>query len=148
MTTDFVQVAYTGSVAEAIQALREFEGAPETVTEIYLVDGEAAERGPATLRPDGPSPGTATTLAGAASRKPVLKGVVPLARLLLAQPETRLAMLADRRFASVSKDAHQRVVADLFDRYNLRALPVVDSFGSLIGVVEADHVIAFLRDAR
>jgi len=148
MTTDYVQVAYSGNVAEAIQALREFEGAPETVTEIYLVDGEAAERGPAALRPDGPSPGTAPTLAGAASRKPVLKGVVPLARLLLAQPETRLAMLADRRFASVSKDAHQRVVADLFDRYNLRALPVVDSLGGLIGVVEADHVIAFLRDAR
>ncbi len=149
MTTDFVQVAYTANVAEAIQALREFEGAPETVTEIYLVDGEAAERGPATAtRPDGTSPGTASTLSGAASHKPILKGVVPLARLLLAQPETRLAMLADRRFASVSKDAHQRVVADLFDRYNLRALPVVDSFGSLIGVVEADHVIAFLRDAR
>jgi len=31
--------------------------------------------------------------------------------------------------------AHQRVVADLFDRYNLRALPVVDSVGGLIGVV-------------
>jgi CBS domain-containing protein/sporulation protein YlmC with PRC-barrel domain len=132
MTTDYVQVPYTATVADAVAALREFEGAPETVTEIYLTEPPASE-GPRT---------------GPVTEEPVLKGVVPLARLLLAHSDTQLAMLADRRFTSVNKNAHQRVVAELFDKYNLRALPVVDDGGGLVGVVEADHVIAFLRDAK
>jgi magnesium transporter len=34
----------------------------------------------------------------------------------------------------------------MFDKYNLHALPVVDTEGSMVGVVQADHVIAFLRE--
>jgi CBS domain-containing protein len=116
MTTDYVAVPKTASVADAIRALRGFEGDPETVTEIYLID-----------------------------ENEVLEGVVPLARLVLARSETRLEVLAEPRFVSVRADQHQNDVAELFDKYNLRALPVVDKSGKLVGVVEADHVIAFLR---
>ncbi|MGA7523278.1 MAG: CBS domain-containing protein [Acidobacteriaceae bacterium] len=116
MTTDYVAVPKTATVADGIRALRGFEGDPETVTEIYLIDENEA-----------------------------LQGVVPLARLVLARPETRLEVLTDPRFVSVHADQHQNEVAELFDKYNLRALPVVDTSGKLVGVVEADHVIAFLR---
>jgi len=97
--------------------LRTFEGDPENITEIYLVDEQE-----------------------------VLKGIVPLGRMILAKPETKLAVLAEPRFISIPVHAHQMQVAELFDKYNLRALPVVDDEGKLVGVVEADHVIAFLRD--
>lgn len=117
MTTSFVQVSFEAAVADGIDALRNFEGDPETVTEIYLVDEQ--ER---------------------------LKGVVPLARLVLAKPETKLAVLAEPRFISCEADAHQKYVAELFDKYNLRALPVLDQEGRLAGIIEADHVISFLRD--
>ncbi len=40
---------------------------------------------------------------------------------------------------------HDKQVAELFDRYNLYALPVVDEQNTLVGVVNADHVIAFMR---
>lgn len=119
MTTEYVQAMQEGTVADGVRALREFDGDPETVTEIYLVD-----------------------------ENEVLKGVVPLARLVLALPETRLAVLAEQRFISCHADAHQQQVAELFDKYNLRALPVLDSAARLVGVVEADHVIAFLRRGR
>ncbi|HEX5236752.1 MAG TPA: CBS domain-containing protein [Silvibacterium sp.] len=119
MTTEYVPVAKTATVADAIRALREFDGDIETITEIYLVD-EAR----------------------------VLQGVVPLARLVLADAETRLDALADARFIACAASAHEQQVAELFDRYNLRALPVVDESGKLVGVVEADHVIAFLREGR
>lgn len=116
MTTEYVAVPATATVADAIRALRGFEGDPETITEIYLIDsGE------------------------------VLKGVVPLARLVLARPETRLEVLTEPRFICVEFDQHENEVAELFDKYNLRALPVIDRAGKLVGVVEADHVIAFLR---
>jgi CBS domain-containing protein/sporulation protein YlmC with PRC-barrel domain len=119
MTTAYVAVPQTATVADAINALRGFEGDVETITEIYLID-----------------------------ENEVLHGVVPLARVVLAKPETRLEVLADPRFISCEADAHQQEVAELFDKYNLRALPVLNENGKLVGVVEADHVIAFLRSGR
>ncbi|HMD21344.1 MAG TPA: CBS domain-containing protein [Alloacidobacterium sp.] len=117
MTTAYVQVRVEATVADGVEALRTFEGDPENITEIYLVDEQE-----------------------------VLKGIVPLGRMILAKPETKLAVLAEPRFISIPVHAHQMQVAELFDKYNLRALPVVDDEGKLVGVVEADHVIAFLRD--
>jgi CBS domain-containing protein/sporulation protein YlmC with PRC-barrel domain len=119
MTTDYVSVLDSAFVGDAINALRDFEGDVESVTEIYLVDAEE-----------------------------VLKGVVPLARIVLAKAESRIDVLTETRFISATVNAHQNEVADLFDRYNLRALPVLDDKGKLVGVIEADHVIAFLRAGR
>jgi magnesium transporter len=119
MTTEYVAVPRTAEVADAVRALREFDGDIETITEIYLVD-----------------------------EKGVLHGVVPLSRLVLAKPETRLDVLTEARFISCPADADEQQVAELFDRYNLRALPVLNEAGELVGVVEADHVIAFLREGR
>jgi len=76
----------------------------------------------------------------------ILKGLVPLGRMILAKPETKLEVLAEPRFITCQVHAHQNFVAELFDKYNLRALPVLDDNGKLVGVVEADQVIAFLRD--
>jgi sporulation protein YlmC with PRC-barrel domain len=38
MTTDYVSAPRDATVADAIQALRDFEGDPDTITEIYLLD--------------------------------------------------------------------------------------------------------------
>jgi magnesium transporter len=116
MTTSYVQVSSESRVADAVRALRDFDGYPEGMTEIYLT-----------------------------GKDDTLEGVVPLARLILALPETRLAVLAEPRIISCNADAHQDEVAELFDKYNLHALPVVDNANHLVGVVQADHVIAFLR---
>jgi magnesium transporter len=67
---------------------------------------------------------------------------------VLAKSETKLSVLAEPRFISCEAHAHQRYVAELFDKYNLRALPVLDEEGRLVGIVEADHVIAFLRNSH
>lgn len=116
MTTHYVAVQETGTVADAVEALRIFEDDPETVTEIYLVN----EHG-------------------------ILAGVVPLARLVLAKQETHLDLLTDAGYVFCKARAHQKEVAELFDKYNLHALPVIDEMRRLVGVVHADHVIAFLR---
>jgi magnesium transporter len=119
MTTDYVQVPYDATVAAVVQALRQFEGDPESVTEVYLVD-----------------------------ERELLKGVVSLARIVMALPETQVRVLAEPRFQSCPADMHQNDVAELFDKYNLRALPVLDSEGRLVGVVQSDQVIAYLREGR
>ena len=116
MTTDFVCLGMDSTVAQAVQALRSFDGDPESVTAIYLLD-----------------------------EKQVLRGALSLARLVMAQPETRLAVLAESRVLSCPAALHQNDLAELFDKYNLHALPVVDAQGRMVGEVQADHVIGFLR---
>ncbi len=117
MTTDFVALGVQSTVAQAVQALRAFDGDPESVTEVYLWDD-----------------------------KKVLRGAIPLARLVMAQPETKLAVLAEQRVLSCPADLDQNELAEMFDKYNLHALPVVDTAGRMVGVVQADHVISFLRE--
>jgi sporulation protein YlmC with PRC-barrel domain len=117
MTTDFVYLGTQSTVAQAVQALRSFDGDPESVTEIYLLDD-----------------------------KRVLQGAISLARLVMAQPETRLSVLTEARTLSCPADMHQNDLAEMFDKYNLHALPVVDAQGRMVGEVQADHVISFLRD--
>lgn len=116
MTTNYIAVPADTTVAQTIDTLRNFDDDPETVTAIYLVDADG-----------------------------VLQGVVPLARLLLALPETKVAALSESRFVSCLATMHDKQVAELFDRYNLYSLPVVDEHNNLVGVVNADHVIAFMR---
>lgn len=67
MTTDFVAVSHEGSVADAIEALRHFEGDPETVSEIYLVDERRAFKGSVPAAPDA---GAAGEPAGGADGEP------------------------------------------------------------------------------
>jgi len=117
MTTDFVYLGLDATVAQAVQALRSFDGDPESVTEIYLLD-----------------------------EKRMLRGAITLARLVMAQPESRLSVLTEPRTLSCPADLHQNDLAELFDKYNLHALSVVDAQGRMVGVVQADQVISFLRD--
>ena len=117
MTTDYVSAPKDATVADAIQALRDFEGDPDTITEIYLV-GEHEK----------------------------LAGVVMLPRLVLATPETVLSTLSEGHNVRCGLDANDQDVAELFDKYNLRSLPVVDHSGRVAGAIHAEQVIAQLRE--
>jgi len=117
MTTEFVYLGADATVAQAVQALRSFDGDPEGVTEIFLLD-----------------------------EKRMLRGAIPLARLVMAQPDTHLSVLAEPRVISCPPDLKQNDMAEMFDKYNLHALPVVDLQGRMVGVVQAERVISFLRE--
>lgn len=117
MTTDFVYLGTDAVVSQVGPALRTYDGDVEAVTEIYLLD-----------------------------EKRVVRGAVPMARLVMAQPDSKLMVLADARVLSCPADMKQMELAEMFDKYNLHALPVVDKAGRMVGVVQADHVISFLRE--
>jgi Mg/Co/Ni transporter MgtE len=117
MTTSFVSVPADATVADAVQALRDFDGDVETVTEIYLL-----------------------------STGRILRGSVPIARMVLALPASHLSVLAEPRVRSCPADMHQSEVAELFDKYNLNSLPVVDTQGRMAGVVHSDQVISYLLE--
>jgi magnesium transporter len=117
MTTEYVSVSDQATVAEAVEALRVFDGDVETVTAIYLLEANRT-----------------------------LRGSVPLARMLVARPASHLSVLAEPRVLSCPADMHQSDVAELFDKYNLHSLPVVDTQGRMVGVVHSDQVISFLLE--
>ena len=116
MTTEFLGLLVTATAHDAIEALRMFEGGVETVSTIYLVDSHG-------------------TLAGA----------VPLAKIVLAAASTPLLSLTQEPLISTHAGEDEKKVAELFDKYNLLTLPVVDDGGKLTGVITSDDVISMLR---
>jgi Mg/Co/Ni transporter MgtE len=116
MTTEYLALPATALVDRAIDSLREYEGDIENITDVFLLDDEEK-----------------------------ITAVVPLVQLLLAAAGTPLADLPRGHLVTCNLDANGRKVAELFDKYNLRSLPVVDHEKQLAGVIHAEQVIALLR---
>jgi len=116
MTTDFLALPVHATAQNAIDSLREFEGGVEVVSTIYLVD----------------SNGT-------------LVGAVPLAKIVLAPMNAPMLSLTQEPLVLAHQGVEENEVAELFDKYNLQTLPVVDSKNKLTGVITSDDVISMLR---
>ena len=104
------------TVTDALSAFKGNEDLLENLNTLFLIDGE--ER---------------------------LSATIPLARLFIAAAGMRLKDLASDTLIQVSVDEKQDRVTELFDKYNLLTLPVVDEDGKLAGVITADDVISVLR---
>jgi CBS domain-containing protein/sporulation protein YlmC with PRC-barrel domain len=116
MTTEYIALPANSIVEQAVTALREFEGDIETLTEIYLIDNEEK-----------------------------IAGLIPIVRLVLAKSQASLTSVPQGHLVTCHANANGRKVAELFDKYNLRSLPVVDNDRRLVGVIHAEQVIALLR---
>src|SRR6195256_2522876 len=79
MNTEYLAVGVTATVRDAIEALRHFEGGVETVSTIYLVDSHGA-----------------------------LAGAVPLAKIVLATPDTPMLSLTHEPLISTHGDAKEK----------------------------------------
>lgn len=112
MTTEYVMVHETATVEGAIAALKNFEGNVETISQVFLIDDQA-----------------------------VLTGAVALGRIVLAAASTPLRDLAAEPLLFVQADKNAKLVVDLFHKYNLMALPIVDEERHLLGIVTADDVL-------
>ncbi len=75
-----------------------------------------------------------------------LIGFVRLRRLVTAHPSAQLGHIMDRDVISVPVDADQEEVADLVDKFDFMAVPVVDAEGRLIGAVTVDDVLNVIED--
>jgi magnesium transporter len=116
MTTEFLALPVSATVQNAIDSMREFEGGVEAVSTIYLVGSQGT-----------------------------LVGAVPLARLVLASQSTPMLSLTQEPLVLTHEGVEENEVAELFDKYNLQTLPVVDEHNKLTGVITSDDVISMLR---
>jgi magnesium transporter len=71
-------------------------------------------------------------------------GTVPVARLLLADPEQTLSELKLEPLLSLPPDASDKEVFEVFDKYNLRMLTIVDEDKRPIGAITVDDVVSKL----
>jgi len=71
-------------------------------------------------------------------------GTVSVARLMLAHPEQPVKELRSEPLLSISAEADEKDVFELFDKYNLRMLTVVDEGNRPVGTVTVDDVVSRL----
>src|SRR5262252_1066177 len=74
-------------------------------------------------------------------------GTVAIARMLLAAPDELLRELKSDPLVSTTADASEKDVFELFDKYNLRMLTVIDKDRRPIGTVTVDDVVSRLVQA-
>lgn len=75
-----------------------------------------------------------------------LKGVVTAKDLLLADESDLIRDIMETNVISVSTIEDKEVVADIFQKYDLLALPVVDGEERLVGIVTVDDAIDVLQE--
>ncbi len=117
MNTEYVALPEHATVADAMEALKSREEILERINTLFLVD-----------------------------QHDQLTASVPLARLFTAAGATPLKDLAATETPiHVDIDEKQDRITEIFDKYNLLALPVIDEAGKLAGAITADEVISLLR---
>jgi len=79
------------------------------------------------------------------NRDATLAGTVPIARLILADGEVRMSDLEFHPLLSVKTDIQDKEVFELFDKYNLRSLTVVDEENRPIGAITVDDIVSRMR---
>ncbi|HLK18780.1 MAG TPA: CBS domain-containing protein [Bryobacteraceae bacterium] len=116
MNTEYVALAESSTVVEALEALKANEEILEKLNTLFLVDSEGR-----------------------------LTASVPLAKMFIAAGATPLKDLASEPLLHVDVEEKEDRITEIFDKYNLLALPVVDEAGKLAGAITADEVISLLR---
>ncbi|HXW57783.1 MAG TPA: CBS domain-containing protein [Candidatus Cybelea sp.] len=116
MTTEMVVVGEDATRGEVVDFIRFHEIPQDQLDNIILIDRDAA-----------------------------LAGVVPISRLLLATSDQRMSELVFEPRLSVGPNTEDNEIFELFDKYNLRSLTVVDDLKHPVGAITVDDVVSRLR---
>jgi magnesium transporter len=120
MTNRFVWIRNNYTVREAVDKLKSFAEFAESINYLYVVDEE---------------------------RK--LVGVVSYRDLLLGGLDEKIKDIMYERVIAVNVTTDQEVVAQMTERYDFLAMPVVDDDHILVGIVTVDDIIDIvIREAN
>ena len=117
MTTAYIALPREATLEEAIAFLRTIDPDTDIPNYLYVVDTNQR-----------------------------LVGVVSLADLLRAAPDTRLGQIMDPEVIYVTADTDQEEAARIMSKYDLSAVPVVDNAQRLIGVITFDDLVEVLEE--
>lgn len=117
MTNEYVYFRSGITVAKAFEIIREYGVDKETIYTCYVTS----------------------------SRKELL-GVVTVREMLLTAPETIIDTLMDTNPIHVHTHDDQEEIAKMFSRYDMLAMPVVDSENRIVGIITIDDAVDVIQD--
>ena len=77
-----------------------------------------------------------------------LKGILPLNRLLVTDPDVEVAGIYERDVIAFGPEDDSDEAAQSFDRYDLVCAPVVDARRKVVGRITVDAVLEYVRDRQ
>lgn len=119
-------------------------GSIMTTEFVYLHPDATVEQSFARIRKVGLDKETVYTCYVTKNR--VLLGVVTIRRMLLATYESRIGDLMETNVLSVNTHEDKEDVAQMFSRYDLSALPVVDGENRLVGIITFDDAMDVIEE--
>jgi magnesium transporter len=119
MTPRYMAIRPTLSVAQALSWIRKSALKTETVYTVYVLDP---------------------------LNRPV--GVVSLRELLAAGDEERVEQIMEKKVITVFQDTDQEEAAKILETYDLLAIPVVDHYHRLLGIITFDDIIDVIREEQ
>ncbi len=117
MTTEFVDLKASMTVADAFERIRKVGTDKETIYTCYIIDS---------------------------SRH--LKGIVSAKDLMLSKGDVLLEDIMSENIIFAGTLQNREEVVQLFDKYDLLALPVVDTENRLVGIITVDDAIDVLQE--
>lgn len=117
MDFDMVTIRDDVTLEVVLRYLRRFDALPKNTDQVFVVD-----------------------------RDDVLKGALPIDRLLINEPDTEVATLMQTDLLTLAPLDDAGEAAQAFERYDLVSAPVVDANGRLIGRLTVDEVVDVIRE--
>ncbi len=117
MQKELVKVFEDQTVSECVEEIRDQAESVDKVYAVYVVDKEQK-----------------------------LKGIISLKDIVLARKNTKVSNLLDGDIVFVDTTKPGEEVAELMQRYDLEAIPVVNSLGRLMGRITIDDVVDFITE--
>lgn len=75
-----------------------------------------------------------------------LVGLITLKNLILTSPQVKLADVYNKEVISVATSTDSEEIANLFKKYDLVVLPVVNALGQLVGRITVDDVVEVIKE--
>lgn len=116
MTTEVVQVGEDATRGEVVDYIRFHDVPLDQLDTVILIDTHA-----------------------------VFVGTVSVTRLMLAEKDQRMAALVSAPLVSVGPQTDEKEVFELFDKYNLRSLTVINAEQQPIGAITVDDIVSRLH---
>jgi len=119
-------------------------GSLMTTEFVYLHPNNTVEESFARIRKVGLDKETVYTCYVTSNR--VLQGVVTVKRLLMSSYDTKISEIMETNVLSVATHEDKEDVAQMFSKYDLTALPVVDGDDRLLGIITVDDAMDVMED--
>ena len=116
MTLEVVDLKKEISVDQALEFIRRIGLDKETINVCYVMDK---------------------------NRK--LEGIIPIRKLILSEPDETIENIMETNIISVHTLDDQEDIANIFRKYDLLAIPVVDKEGRLVGIITIDDIVDIIE---